>query len=402
MSAAGGHDGPSYRWAILAGGSVAQASFSAFYLGLPALAPALRAEYGLDLRQIGFLFASVNLGVVATLLPWGIATDAVGERVVITTGLVGAAGALAAAAFAEPYAAFLVLLAAAGALGSCVNSGTGRAVMTWFDPEERGLALGIRQTSIPVAGAAAALSLPWLVAGQGIGSAVLALAAGCLVGAAAGGIVLRDPPATLRRAPGTASAMLSDRVLWRLSLGSVLVCVAQVALVGFLVLFLHDARGLSAAAAAMALAASQLLGAFLRIGAGVWSDRRGARITPLRHIAMLLAVTLGAATLLMHARLEALLPVLVVAVALSMGWNSLSFAAAAELGGTLRSGAAIGLQQTALGLAAGIVPVVFAELVTVTSWQTAFGAAVVFPLAGWWLLRPLAEARPVVPVSYLG
>ena len=44
------------------------------------------------------------------------------------------------------------------------------------------------------------------------------------------------------------------------------------------------------------------------------------------------------------------LPVLVVAGALAMSWNSLSFAAALELAGRGRSGSAIGLQQTVLNL----------------------------------------------------
>ena len=45
-----------------------------------------------------------------------------------------------------------------------------------------------------------------------------------------------------------------------------------------------------------------------------------------------------------------LVPVLVVAGVLGMSWNGLSFTAAAEAAGARRSGAAIGFQQTVLGV----------------------------------------------------
>ena len=190
-----------------------------------------------------------------------------------------------------------------------------------------------------------------------------------------------------------ATSALRDRRLWQLSIGSVLVCVAQLCLVGFIVLFLHDERDVAPQSAALVLAASQLVGGAFRIGGGIWSDRIGRRIDPFRQFALALTVTLALVTALTDAPLALLLPALVLATGTSMGWNSLSFAAAAELGGPARSGAAIGVQQTALALAASIVPLGFAVLVARWSWQAAFAVAAVFPLAGWLVLRPLGERR---------
>jgi sugar phosphate permease len=385
---------PRFRWAVLLAGSVAQASFSAFALGLPALAPALRSEFGLTLGEVGLMLAVTSLGVLAGLLPSGLATDVLGERVVVVVGLLGAAVALLGVSVVDDYGAFLALLIAAGAFGTSVNAATGRAVMTWFQPQERGLALGIRQTAIPIAGVAAAVLLPPLAAAEGVSSAFVALSAFCLVGAGLGAAILRDPPGGRPRATGQAmGSMLRHRPLWRLSIASVLVCVAQISVIGFVVLFLHDERGLSAGEAALVLAASQLLGAGMRIGLGVWSDRLGSRIVPFRRVAVVLAALLGGAAVLLDAPLPILVPALVVATGVSMGWNSLSFAAAAEIGGATRSGAAIGLQQTTLAAASAVVPVLFAFTVVATSWQTAFLLVAFFPLAGWWTLRSL-EARP--------
>ena len=165
-----------YRWVVLAGGTLAQASFSAVAVGLPALAPALRAEYGLSLADTGVVLGAIGIGMLLTLLPWGLLADRVRERVVIGAGLLGAAAALAATATTATFTALVLLLALAGALGASVNGASGRAVMGWFGEEERGLALGIRQTAIPIGGAVSAASLPWLASAGGTRLAFLALA----------------------------------------------------------------------------------------------------------------------------------------------------------------------------------------------------------------------------------
>ena len=388
------HDSP-YRWVVLAGGCVAQASFSAFFLGLPALAPQFRSEYELGLGATGVLLASASIGIVLTLFPWGVVTDRTGERRAAGLGLLGAGAAVGAAATTPSFELLVMLLAVAGAAGAGVNAATGRTVRPWFSPRERGLALGIRQTSIPIAGACSAVALPRLAEADGLSAALVALAITFLVGAAVGAAVLRTPRMLVPEDAGAvpAPASMRDRRLVLLSVGSVLVCVAQLCLVGFIVLFLHDERGLSAGAAALVLAVSQLVGAALRISGGIWSDRVGRRIDPFRHFALALTAALAVATALADAPLVLLVPSLVLATGISMGWNSLSFAAAAELGGQARSGAAIGVQQTALAIASVIVPIGFAVLVAASSWQAAYALAALFPLAGWWVLRPLGERR---------
>ncbi len=79
---------------------------------------------------------------------------------------------------------------------------------------------------------------------------------------------------------------LADGRLWRLSVGSGLYLYAQIAVLGFGVLFLVDEHGLSAQEAALVFAASQVLGGAFRIGGGRWSDLMGARIVPLRRVGL--------------------------------------------------------------------------------------------------------------------
>jgi sugar phosphate permease len=378
-----------YRWTILGLGAAAQGSYAAIFLGLPVLAPALQAEYDLSLTRIGVLLAAPNLGSVATLLAWGLAADRIGERVVLAAGLLVAAVALGAAAFAPVFGVLVAALVVAGAAGASVNTASGRAVMGWFDPGERGFALALRQTSNPLGGLLAAVCLPPIVAVGGVRAGLLALAGFCAATAIAGAVGLREAPAAPDVGPH-AGHPLRDGRIWRVSAGSGLLVLAQMSILSFTVLFLHEERGFSTAAAAGVLAGIQAAGAVLRIAAGRWSDRMGVRIAPLMRLSFAFAAALALTAALTAAPLALLVPALLLAGALSQSWNGLSFTATAEIAGRARSGAALGFQQTSLAVAAAVATPVFAATVEASSWGVAFGLAALLPLAGAGLVRRIA------------
>ena len=360
-----------------------------FVTGLPVLAPTLRDELALSLGEIGLVLAAAWVGSTLTLLPWGLAADRWGERAALSLGLAGCAAFLAAAAWTTGLAPLFLCLALAGAAGSSVNSASGRAVMRWFGPEERGLALGIRQSAIPAGGLVGALAVPPLAAAGGSKAALLFLAGFCLVGALVGALVLRRGEDGESVEVSRIAATLADGRLWRLCLGSGLYLYAQLAMLGFTVLFLHEERGLSEGDAALVVALSQLLAVALRIGAGRWSDVVRSRVGPLRVVGLTVAASLLVVAALAEGPLWLLAVALAVGGALSMAWNGLSFAAAAELAGTGRSGVAIGFQQTVLSAIGVGAPPLFAATVAGLSWGMAFAVAALFPLAGWLALRPL-------------
>jgi len=375
----------SYRWAVLAAGTAAQAAFSSISFAIAVLAPALREEYDLSLTQIGVVLAAEWVGLTIALLPWGFAVDRWGERWTLTSGLVLCAAFLAAAAYAPSFAWLVVLLGLAGAAGGSVQSGSGRAVMRWFSASERGLALGVRQTAVPIGGAVAALVLPVLETPR---AGLLFVAGFVLAGAVAGALVLRAGTEEHLEVTDV-EITLRDRRLWLACWGSGLYLVAQVAMMGFVVLFLHDEHGFSTGEAAAVFAVGQGLAAVLRIGVGHWSDVLGTRVRPLRTIGVAVAITLALVAVFSDSPSWLLVPTLVLATGMSMAWNGLSYTIAAELGGR-RSGAAIGFQQTVLSGIGIAAPVAFAAVVSGTSWPIAFALAAVFPLVGAWLLRPLA------------
>jgi len=388
-----------YRWVVLAVGTAAQASVAAAMFGVAVLAPELRAHVHLTLSQTGIVLAALVIGMTPTLLPWGLLADRVGERVVLPVGLAAAAFALAGVGLARSYEELVLLLVAAGALSASANAASGRAVMQWFARSERGLALGIRQTNVPIGGLVAALALPTLAGAVGLGWAFAALGAVCAAGALAGALLLREPALdrALDLAPSRPTLVpvrpLRLPAVWRISWGSALIMVGQIATMSFTVLFLHEGRGFTTGSAALVLAASQVLGATFRIVAGHWSDRVGTRIVPLCRLALGVSATLVLVAAVARAPAWVLVPALVIAGGLGLSWNGLSFTAAAEVAGTRASGAALGLQQTILGIGGIAAPIGFAALVSATSWRVAFLAAGLFPVLGWVTLRPLSDPR---------
>lgn len=378
-----------YRWTILALGTGAQTAYSAVFLGIPVLAPALQDAYDLDLTQVGLAIAAANGGSIFTLLAWGLLADRVGERAVLGAGLAGCGAGLVVAAYAPSFATLVLALALGGALGASVNAASGRAVMSWFSPRQRGFALGIRQTALPLGGLIAALVLPQVEAAGGVRAGLLALAAGCFAAALAGLLGIREAPRHDEDRIEVGSPVRDPR-MWKLSAGSALILAAQISILSFLILFLHQERGLSTAEAAGIFALIQALGVVLRIVSGRWSDRMQARIAPLRRLALALTATLAAAAALLAAPLVVLVPVFVAAGALSLSWNGLSFTAAAELAGRRRAGAALGFQQTALAITSAAAPPAFAAVVEAGSWSLAYGLAAAMPVAGVALMRQLS------------
>jgi sugar phosphate permease len=390
-----------YRWVVLAAGTLAQATFSATSVGLPALSPTLKSDYGLTLTQTGVVLAAVGIGMLFTLLPWGLVADRVDERWVIAAGLTGAAALLAVAATTDGFATVTVTLIGVGALGASVNAASGRAIMAWFPSTELGLALGIRQTAIPIGGALGAGALPVLGSAGGTSAAFVFLGAACLAGAIVAAVFVRGGAGSEPEL-GDVTQPLRDRFMWLLGAGTGMFLLAQIGIIGFVVLFLHEHRDVSKEAAGALLATIYVLAVAARIGSGTISDRLGSRLGPLRTIGVALAMGTAAVAAAIDAPLALLIPLFVVAGVLSMSWNGLAYAAAAEAAGSARTGAALGFQQTLLGVVvAGAPPAIAA--VAEHSWRLAFLFTATGPALGVVILQRLRErSRGPRPARTLG
>jgi sugar phosphate permease len=358
-------------------------------LGIAVLAPQIRADLGLTLGETGLVLAAFGIGTTSTLILWGLLADRYGERATLTLGLAATAAAMSAAVFTQGFGWLVALLAAAGAFSSAAVAAGGRAIMQWFPVRERGLALGIRQASVPAGGLVAALALPGL-AHLGLRWAFSSLALLCLACSAVGARFLRDSgPRAAALAPRQA---FNVPALWTISFSTALLVVGQVATLSFIVLFLHSARNFSISSAASVYAGTLVLGIGLRVLAGHWSDRIGSRVVPIRRIALGVASTLFLVGVLASMPAWIVVLTLLIAGAVGNSWAGLPVVLAAERAGPSSSGVAIGLQQTAAGVGSIIGPIGFANLVAATSWRMGFLIASAFPLMAWLALKPLVDS----------
>ena len=278
--------------------------------------------------------------------------------------------------------------------------------MGWFGRGERGFVLGIRQTAIPLGGALAALSLPAIAIAGGLEAALLTLAGFTLVAAIVGAIWLRDPPPSEPPPGFFAPPPTRDPRIWRLGIGSGLFVMAQAAVIGFVVLFLHDDHGMSLGAAAAVLAAIQVTSrrrahrdraavgpprpahrrrCAARASPAPASSRSRRSPTTRRSRSSSRCIVLGGAAM--------------------SSWNGLSFTVAAEIAGRSKAGTAMSLQNTLVSdprrrrrRRSS------AALAGATSFSTAYLVIALAPVLGWWVLRPLeddeeerAEARRRAP-----
>ena len=371
------------RWVVLAIGVLAQTSACAFIYGVPFLVPDLRDTLGLSLASVGTYVAAPTTGLLLTLIAWGAAADRFGERRVMASGLLLAALAVGAVALLpDPgYAATLALLAAAGAAAASVFAANGRMIMGWFPRTERGLAMGIRQTAQPLGVALAGLVLPSLAQRTGAFGAFVVPAALCLLSAL---LVIGFAPDPVR--PPRAEGERTDSpyhtpVLWRLHAASAMLVVPQFAISAFATEYLVRQQHWSATAAGAFVAVIQIAGAVSRIGSGVWSDRVGSRLRPMRQLAV------GAALVLITFAVgDAVAPWLAIA-ALAVGGivtvadNGLAFTAVAEIAGTAWTGRALGIQNTGQNIVSSLTPIVLGAIVGAAGYAIGFVVASAAPLA---------------------
>jgi sugar phosphate permease len=382
--------GTARRWSMLVIALTSTTCANVFINGAAFLIPTLHADRGLDLAKAGLLSSMPSFGLVITLIAWGYLVDRFGERIVLTVGSALTAAAAFAAASADSLIAVGAFLLLGGMAAASSNSASGRLVVGWFPPEQRGLVMGIRQTATPLGVGLGALVIPRLAESHGVTAALLFPAAVCALAAVMCALGVIDPPRPPRHeAPKEhlANPYRGSSLLWRIHAVSVLLVVPQAVLWTFMLVWLMTDRGWTAASAGLPVTITQVLGAAGRIAAGRWSDVTGSRLKPIRAIAAAAATAMAllALTDWLHSPISVAL--IVIASVITVSDNGLAFTAIAEIAGPFWSGRALGTQNTSQHLASAIASPLFGAVISVLGFPAAFAVSAMLPLA----------ALPLVP-----
>ncbi|UYP17621.1 MFS transporter [Rhodococcus sp. Z13] len=387
------------RWFVLALGVLAQAAQATVINGIAFLIPTLHEDAGYTLAQAGTLAGAPLLGGVFTLVVWGAIADRYGERLALAGGLgiaaaaMGLASATTAMEFSGTLAVALLglLLMCAGAGAVSANSASGRVVVGWFPPHQRGLAMGIRQMSVPLGVAAGALTIPGLASDHGIAWALAFPTLTCGIAAIACAVGVVDPPRPSREEAEQAGVLgnpyRSSMSLTRIHLASILLVIPQYVVWTYALVWLIADRGWDEVGAGLVVTAAQILGAIGRVVTGAWSDRVGSRLGPMRLVAASVVVSMIALSVSSWTDSAIAVGVLLVASILTSAPNGLAFTAVAEIAGPFWGGRALGIQNTGQFVFAAAVGPVFGGLIAAFGFPVAFALAAIAP----------AAAVPVVP-----
>ena len=398
----------SHRWKVLAVGVAANATFSAAANGMPTTAIWLRSGYHLSNTQLGVALGAMGLGVALSELPWGMATDRWGDRPVLLTGLLGTMLSLLALLLwitpdggtVPPLWALAAGLAMVGVLGGSVNGASGRAVMRWFGPGERGFAMSIRQTAVPMGGGLGALVLPSLASRYGFMPVFGALALVCALSAFFTWRWMHEPDFSAEAATGpqNASAGLSEaqpvpplrnRKVWRLVAAIGLLCVPQFAVLSYATVFLHDHGNLGLGAITAVMVALQAGAMVMRIWSGRLTDRHANRPAWLRGSALVALATFVLLGIAAGGNAPGWLLMLAVAVAgiAVSAWHGVAYTELATEAGGASAGTALGMANTAVYVGLFLTPIAVPHLLAASSWPVV-----------WWLAGLVAlAARPLFP-----
>lgn len=332
---------------VLFWASAAQASVSLLTLGLPAIGPDLREEYGLSLAGLGAVLTASLLGAGLSLITLGMAVDRYGGRATTLGGSLLAAMAVAGAAFSESGAVLIGLLFVTGlGMAAVPIAGIG-SLFRAFEPSRRAWAIGIRQTAVPVGGVIGALLLPGLVALGGVRLALLACAGAmgltCLGFATVAGEASGAPVAPLSRL----------RRIWRtpgirrlLIVAGLYVVVLQ-SMLSFTVPAAR-AAGLSAFLAGATFVAVNVTAGIARVVWGLLADRAGGT----RRVQMMVGAGSVAATggvmfaLSLHFGALVVVPAAILFSFGALGWNALVYVSAGERAGPELANQSVALAAT--------------------------------------------------------
>jgi MFS family permease len=362
-------------WTVLGLAVGVQFGVSLIDQGVLTLTGFIKLDLGLSAFVAGLVVASFALGRIVGAYAAGVAADRLGEqRTLLVGGLATAAIVLVASLM--PLPAFVPLMVLAGAAGASATPAGGRMVLLAFPRNRHGVALGIRQTGIPVGGLVAAATLPWIahvtswrwsLAFAACVAALTALPLLSLRGA--------PPPA---RVEGPQPHVGRDRDLLLLTTWGCLIVTGQYALVAFLALALNQGAGLSLAEGSILVAVANVAGIIGRVLWGLVSDRhRGGS----RKVYLLTINVLGLIGALLLFVVPPTAPLVVIGciVALAglalIGYQGLLITMIAEVAGPERVGAATGFAITFIACAIAASPPLYGLVADLAGTYRAIWAA---------------------------
>lgn len=387
------------RYFVLAILTLTQTGTSLVAQGIGALAPFLTTALALDRTHIGLLSTGIAITWAIFGSFAGVFVDRFGERRMIFLSGIGMGLAVSISAAVENYWWLFAWFGVYGIMSSFSTPAGGRAIMLWF-ARDRALAMGIRQSGVPIGGVAGAVLLPALAVHGGyrtslaIGGALIVLTASLVA------FAYERPHGTVFAKQRFRDILRASRVIARdrrfVAVTATLVVhvCAQMSSVAFLTISLITLAHMQIAAAVAALALFQIGAIAGRFVWGVVSDNLldGDRMLP---TVFACVIAVAAEIALAHGYssaspgVAALSYLSAFALGFSIaGCNGLFAVAQTEVAGPEYAASALGVSTARVAWATVVAPPAFGFLADTHGYTAA------------WLALSVLTAFGIVPALY--
>ncbi|MGM0748663.1 MAG: MFS transporter [Bacillota bacterium] len=369
-----------YRWLILFIGVLAQITFAIGFAGIPTAGVIMRNDYHFTLGQLGFVLGCMGLGVAISEIIWGVLTDKLGDKIVLIIGL-GAMGItflIISLGFVPQdgtypsYKSIGALLIIAGAVGGSINSSSGSAVMTWFKDNERGFAMSVRQTAIPIGAAIGSVLVPYIALVYGFRYTFFTLAALCFIVTVCVWIwmieIKIENTSTVTMEKEGVSPLKRVSV-WKIAIAGAALTFPQMSVLTFASVFLTDKHHLSIGTISIIAFGIQIGGGCLRLITGRITDKHRNR----RKVMCVIAIIAGIAGIILglasNQNTIVVVFLLIITGLAGNAWHGIGYTEIAVTAGVQYAGRALGMLGATVFAVSFMIPYVIPFILKVSSWE---------------------------------
>ncbi|MGE7954021.1 MFS transporter [Lysinibacillus xylanilyticus] len=379
-----------YKWIIVLVATLSQTAATFVTYGMGPIATFYQTEWNLSSFQAGFIVSAVNIGPIFSMIVFGYLMDKKGEKQIIGWGSILLGFSALLLMLANSYTVLIILLVVVGIWYGSAQTGGSTAIVKWFPDKHRGLAIGIRQTGIPIGGALASVILTYMYHHYNLTSVHLVQGLVAIAGGLIFLLIYQEPKNHIAAAASSVtfkekmSAIKNNKELYPIYIVGIVMMTLQMILVAHFMSYLHQEGDYSLTEAGQYLSLVLLGGMIGRVAIAWISDQFFAQKR--EHLLIMVMASAVILTVLLPFILQEKILMLLFCFLLgfvALGWYSLFIACVTERSNphyvALTVSAALTLNQLFIVIA----PSLFGFMVTVfSSYQLAMDIVVIFIALG--------------------
>jgi len=379
-----------YKWIIVLVATLSQTAATFVTYGMGPIATFYQIEWNLSSFQTGFIVSAVNIGPIFSMMLFGYLMDKRGEKQIIGWGSILLGFSALLLMLVNNYAVLLLLLLIVGIWYGSAQTGGSTAIVKWFPDKHRGLAIGIRQTGIPIGGALASAILTYMYYHHSLTSVHLVQGIVAIAGGLLFLLIYQEPKNRVAVATTSVTfkeklqAIKNNKDLYPIYIVGIVMMTLQMIIVAHFMSYLHQDGGYSLTAAGQYLSLVLIGGMIGRVAIAWISDqffaqKREFLLMIVMASAVILIVLLP---LMLHAKMLMLLGCFLLGF-VALGWYSLFIACVTERSNPHYVGLTVSAALTLNQLFIVIAPSLFGFMVTFfASYQLALDIVAIFVALG--------------------